>query len=476
MSTIGTISIDLEARLAKLESQMDRAARVVDSAARRMEQVHAQAARATEEAWGRSAARITAALAAVSGALVYAGQRALAHADEMGKAARAAGLAVEQYSALAYAADRAGVSQQQLAASFRAFNRALAEAQRGEGQAGLFRALGVSLEGDAIDVLKRVADALARVPDGAQRAEAAMRLFGRAGTELLPMLEGGAAEIEAMMSRAAELGVVISSETAAAAERFRDVMDDLGARIRGAMVETLGDALVRLGAYIDAAEGASAVTVAARGVFQAMSYALVGAVSALEAMAHAVRVVTVEMASLIDSTRAYLSFYVGGALESAALFWSRIAEALTTSATLSEAVAAASADQADALAERWGDAWARIAAARDAASTSTADSTGQLLDALDRLWSGGERAAQSQERVGNTARAAAGGVIDLSRALVQQSGASVQSVAATDRWAQSVSALVERTRAARVDRLAEDMLKLSDGARGGGARRSRRLG
>lgn len=462
MPSVGTISIDLEARLAKLESQMDRAARVVDAAAKRMEQAQAQAARVSEQSWTSAAAKITAAAAAMGGALLVAAQRAVAHADEMGKAARSAGIAVEQYSALAYAAERAGVSQDQLAASMRAFNRAIAEAQRGEGPARLFAALGVQVSGRSqLDVLRDLADALQRVRDPAQRAEAAMRLFGRAGTDLLPMLDQGSAGLDEMMRRARELGVVVSTDAAASAERLRDALGDLGTRVRGAVLEAVGDLVVRLGGYVQAMDEASVISTAARGSMQALAMAVVGVVTAMEGVAHAVRVVTAEMASLIDRTAAWLSLYGGGGLEQVSAFWSRIAEAIFTDTSLSDAIAAASADQADIAASRWEDYARRVGAATEAASGTIEDSKTKLLDALEALWGKGDDAAQSVEGVGAAAQKAKGPVIDLSSALRQNAVSTEHAARASDAWERRMGALVARAQGVRVDRVAREMLDLA---------------
>jgi plasmid maintenance system antidote protein VapI len=450
MPTVGTISIDLEARLAKLESQMDRAARIVDAAARRMEQVQTQAAKAAESSWASASAKITAAAAAMGGALLYAAQRALAHADEMGEAARAAGIAVEQYSALAYAAQLAGVSQDQLAASMRAFNRAIAEAQRGEGPARLFAALGVQVSGRSqLDVLRDLADALQRVPDPAQRAEAAMRLFGRAGTDLLPMLDSGAAGIDQLMARARELGIVITEEAAASAELWQDTLDDVSARLRGVVVQSIEAVLPRLVAYAQALNETSAITDAARGLAQGLSYALLGIVTVAESVAAAVRTMTAAIGAGVD--------VMLSAADVASLYVSRIAEAIFTDATLSDALRAASADGAEAADQ----AMKSAAVAVSAASDTVQEAVDRLQAALQALWGESEKAAESTSRIGEQARAVRGPIIDLSRALAQQERATVSSARSADEWARRVGSMVERAQSVRVDRVAKDMLELA---------------
>lgn len=90
---------------------------------------------------------------------------------------------------------------------------------------------------------KLIADRLARIEDPTIKAAAAMELFGRSGTELLPMLAGGAAGIEQLQEQARKLGLTISTEDAKAAERFSDTLSIL-LKVLKQGVFTVGSALV----------------------------------------------------------------------------------------------------------------------------------------------------------------------------------------------------------------------------------------
>ena len=69
--------------------------------------------------------------------------------------------------------------------------------------------------------------ALMRLPEGAEKSRLAFELFGKAGTELMPMLNGAEGSVEALKERANELGLVMSDEAVDAGVLFGDTMDDL---------------------------------------------------------------------------------------------------------------------------------------------------------------------------------------------------------------------------------------------------------
>lgn len=167
------------------------------------------------------------ALSTVGIATAYAVQQQIEAADAAGKAAAAAGVAVDQYTALAYAAELSGVETASLNTALRELNKSLA------GNDPAFKTLGLSVR-DANGQLKtadaalaEIADAFAKLPEGPKRAELAIKLFGKAGTDLIPLLSQGSAGIAQLTEEARRLGVVVDSETAKAAEEFNDNLSRL---------------------------------------------------------------------------------------------------------------------------------------------------------------------------------------------------------------------------------------------------------
>lgn len=162
-------------------------------------------------------------------------------ADAAKKSAQAVGLAIEEYTALEYAAKLAGVGSEELNAGLSRLNRTIDEAANGgETQLEAFDRLGISIL-DASGKLKtsdqilaEVADKFQSMPDGIQKSALAMELFGKSGARLIPLLNGGAAGLEELRKEAEALGLVISDEAAASAEVFNDNLSRLGEASAGA--------------------------------------------------------------------------------------------------------------------------------------------------------------------------------------------------------------------------------------------------
>ena len=74
---------------------------------------------------------------------------------------------------------------------------------------------------------KKLADSISQISDPTKKAAIAMTLFGRTGTNLLPMFAQGSRGIEALQQQARALGLTMSSEDATAAEDFTDALDGL---------------------------------------------------------------------------------------------------------------------------------------------------------------------------------------------------------------------------------------------------------
>lgn len=81
--------------------------------------------------------------------------------------------------------------------------------------------------------------ALAAMENGTEKAKLATELFGKAGQEMMPMLNNGAEGITALKDRAHELGLVMSDEAVTAGVVLGDTMDDVKKSF-GAIVTKIG--------------------------------------------------------------------------------------------------------------------------------------------------------------------------------------------------------------------------------------------
>jgi len=152
--------------------------------------------------------------------------------DQVAKMAKRTGLSVEALSELKFVASQTGTSIEALETGFRRMQRSIYDAGRGlSTQTDALADLGLKykdLKGLAPEKqFKLLAEAVSRVEDPTRKAALAQALFGRAGTQLLPMMAKGAAGIEALQKKARRLGLTMSSEDAKAAEDFTDSLDAL---------------------------------------------------------------------------------------------------------------------------------------------------------------------------------------------------------------------------------------------------------
>lgn len=192
-----------------------------------------------------------------AGAGIYGLTRAVSGAikagDDLAKFAQKSGLAAESASELAHAAKMVDVDLGQLAIGVRNTQRQISEAASGNKTAQrTFDDLGVSwrdLQKLAPDKqLEVVADALAAVPDPADRARLGTELLARSWDALAPLLLKGAAGIRAAREEARQLG---KSFSASDLKRFQEADDALkklkasGSALADELTIRLSPALVR---------------------------------------------------------------------------------------------------------------------------------------------------------------------------------------------------------------------------------------
>jgi len=157
------------------------------------------------------------------------------------------GVSVEALSELGYVAEMSGGDLETLEAGLRKMQKTIAEAASGSQSAQeALAALGITIADlknlSPDEQFLRIADRLAQIQNPTQRAAAAMEVFGKSGTQLLPMLAGGVKGLDAMRQKARTLGLVMSSEDAAAADDFGDAIDTLWKSLKMG-VATIGSAL-----------------------------------------------------------------------------------------------------------------------------------------------------------------------------------------------------------------------------------------
>jgi lambda family phage tail tape measure protein len=160
--------------------------------------------------------------------------------DEFFKLSQKTGVSVEALTALDYAAKLSDVSTEGMTKALQKLSVAMFDTQINgvEGSAAL-RALGVSatdVNGQirpTEQVLLDLTDKFSAMPDGADKAALAVKLFGKEGLSIIPFLNQGRAGITALMEEAQRLGLVMSEDVARASEVFNDNLTRLSAIFEG---------------------------------------------------------------------------------------------------------------------------------------------------------------------------------------------------------------------------------------------------
>lgn len=190
---------------------------------------------------------LTAAGTAITGALAGAANSFAAAGDQIQKMAIRTGLSTEALSAMSFIAEQSGTDLATFEKGIRRMQATLLDASQGtktanDALAGVGLTL-ADLQGLSPEKqFMRIADALRNVADDSTRAALAQDLFGRAGTQLMPMIMAGQAGMEQLRQEAERLGLIFDQETADKAAVLTDALNSMK-RGLGAIVVQIGSAV-----------------------------------------------------------------------------------------------------------------------------------------------------------------------------------------------------------------------------------------
>jgi len=186
--------------------------------------------------------------AAIAGSAVVGGlaaivKQAIDAGDELFNLQAKTGVAAGALIGIGNAAKLADVDMATLGKGLTKLNVNLVKAAEGNEDLGRkFDALGVAVktaDGQVVPAekaLKQIADRFADMPDGAQKAAAAVAIFGKSGADLIPLLNEGAAAMDKFTYKVGE-------DFAARSDLFNDTITELGIKTQGFGAE-LTDALL----------------------------------------------------------------------------------------------------------------------------------------------------------------------------------------------------------------------------------------
>lgn len=148
------------------------------------------------------------------------------------------GMTYAELAGLSYAGSLVGVSTEQIGAAFTRAQVAIANAAAGSATATkAFERIGLSVEQlqgmTAEQQFEAIAEAISQLPTEAERAAAAVQLFGRAGAQLLPLFNQGAEGIQAARAEAERFGLTLNTAQANNVDAMGDAFGRAKAAITG---------------------------------------------------------------------------------------------------------------------------------------------------------------------------------------------------------------------------------------------------
>lgn len=180
----------------------------------------------------------TAGFTAITGAVALSVKAYANAGDEVQKMAIRTGFGTVALSELKHAADLSGTSLEAVEKAIKKVGAFSLDVSREMSTAiTTLNDLGLSVSDiqglNPEETFFKLAEAVANIEDPLRRVGMAQEVFGKAGTELLPMLAEGADGIAKMRAEAHELGIIFDQEAANKAALFNDQMTRLSKSFDG---------------------------------------------------------------------------------------------------------------------------------------------------------------------------------------------------------------------------------------------------
>lgn len=239
---LATLSIDLEARLARLEGDLSRATRSIEREAGRMEKAFVGASGAIKNVVGLLGSGVAATW------LIGLARDTINGIDALNDLSDATGATIENLSALEDAAARTGTEMGTVGAAIIKLNQQLASTDKPGSQAAeIFKQLGLNAEElkriDPAEALLRTAQALQGFADDGNKARLIQVLFGKSVAEVAPLLKD--------LAEQGKLNASVTQEQADQVDRFNKSLAQLSKGFTDLSREIVSGALPTINLFIE---------------------------------------------------------------------------------------------------------------------------------------------------------------------------------------------------------------------------------
>ena len=201
----------------------------------------------TAAKWGTA---IVGGASVAAGSLVKFAESSASTADHIDKMSQKIGIGRQAYQELDFICSQSGTSVDNLQAGMKSLVSAMDGAASGTASnVEQFEKLGISVTNtdgslrNSEDVMWETLSSLQSMENQTEKARLATELFGRSGTELLPLLNSESGSLEEMRQQAQDLGLVLGDDLIDNGVSLTDTMDQLK-RSFGSIVTQLGGALM----------------------------------------------------------------------------------------------------------------------------------------------------------------------------------------------------------------------------------------
>lgn len=183
---------------------------------------------------------------AIVGGMIALTKSVIHQGDELATTAERIGIATDSLQEWQYAADLSDVSTEEMNAGLRILQRNLFEAANGGKEAAeSFAKLGINVKGENGDMIQtedaiaEIADRFKEMTNPVEKSALAMKVFGKGGQALVPLLSRGSEGIEELREEFRALGGGLSGETIEAANQADDAFKRLRLGVRSLILNAM---------------------------------------------------------------------------------------------------------------------------------------------------------------------------------------------------------------------------------------------
>jgi hypothetical protein len=158
----------------------------------------------------------------------------------IGDTANRTGISRQRFQELGFAAQLSGSSAETLAGALQKMNINVGAASKGSKElTDMFSGLGIKLKNtdgslkSTDEQFNIFVDRISKIKDPSLQAQAAVKIFGKSATELLPLIKAGTGGLDQMAKEAKRLGIVLSNDAVGAGEDFGDTLDTMMFAFKG---------------------------------------------------------------------------------------------------------------------------------------------------------------------------------------------------------------------------------------------------